>query len=85
MANKQRQLLSVSEVKEITLNGEVISALAIKPSDTVSGYLLYINTADQEITLATFFNEPRLFKRADALLKEANKLGLQSVTFDTTS
>jgi hypothetical protein len=48
--------------------------------------LLRLKFEDGERVMSTYLSDkPRLFKRSDALLKEAEKLGLGSVTFELQS
>ena len=52
-------------------------------SDFVKGHLLYLSGEGKEWVLSTYLSDkPRLFKRADALLKEAANLGLSAVRFE---
>lgn len=50
--------------------------------EAVDGYILKLTIGKEVKTLSTYLSDkPRLFKRSDALLKEAKNLGLKNVNF----
>lgn len=76
------EFITVSELTEMVKNGDAISATAKKVSQ-VEGYYLHLNINATERTLSTYLSDkPRFFRRSDALLKEAAKIGLDFVGFE---
>ncbi len=77
-------LINTSDLKEAISTGDTVHAEAERISG-VDGFVLRVRINDERKTLSTYLSDkPRLFKRSDALLKEARKLGLTSITFDLT-
>jgi hypothetical protein len=78
-------LINTADLKERIASDDVPSAKACSV-EGVEGYLLRLKFEDGERVMSTYLSDkPRLFKRSDALLKEAEKLGLGSVTFELQS
>lgn len=74
-------MINVATVKERIDDGEIFAATAV-PFDSVPGHFLNLKVGSEEYVLSTWRSDvPRLFKRADALLKEAKSLGLTQVLF----
>lgn len=64
--------------KEKTLTGRARSFEGVLSQ----GYLLAVTDGDQEWVVSTYLSDsPKLYKKADALLKEAKKMGVTEVTF----
>lgn len=79
----EAKLINTSELTKQVDSGAQIEATA-KRVENVDGYLLHLVVDGNSLTLSTYLSDnPRLFKRADALLKEATKIGIKSVTFIT--
>jgi len=79
-----KQLINTATLAALVESKADIEAIARKlSSDIVEGFLLHIKSAEDEMVLSTYLSDkPRLFKRSDALLKEATKMGLSSVRFE---
>jgi len=79
-----KQLINTAALAALVESKADIEAIARKlSSDIVEGFLLHIKSAEDEMVLSTYLSDkPRLFKRSDALLKEATKMGLSSVRFE---
>lgn len=75
------ELINTADLTALLQNVASSEAIARK-IEGVEGYTLIINLENRSLLLSTYLtNKPRLFKRADALLKEAKNLGLNSVIF----
>ena len=78
-------LINVSRLAElIQSEAESLTAVAKAFSgDLLQGHLLYISDGHNQWIVSTYLSDkPKLYKRADALLKEAKKLGLSQVSFE---
>jgi hypothetical protein len=74
-------LINVSDLTDYISSHGPTKAWA-KPMKDVGGYCLFVMVGNEERVLSTYLaHNPRLFKRADALLKEAGKMGLAEVSF----
>jgi hypothetical protein len=80
-------LINTADLAALVESKANVEATARKPSsDIVDGFLLHIKSGKNEMVLSTYLSDkPRLFKRSDALLKEATKMGLSSVRFELES
>lgn len=79
MPNK---LINTAALSALVESNQSIEATA-KPFTNVDGYFLAIQAGDEELVLSTYLTDkPRLFKRSDALLKEAKSIGLVKIVFD---
>lgn len=77
-----KKLINVATVKERLEKGDAIKAKALR-CKAAPGYLLHLYDDQEEMILSTWLSDnPRLFKRSDALLKEAENMGLPEVLFD---
>lgn len=77
-----KNLINVADLRKLieTTNNLDISASTI---EGVEGYILNIKTADSSLVLSTYLSDkPRLFKRADALIKEAKNFDIKSIKFE---
>lgn len=77
-------LINTADLKIKIEENEQLSAVA-RPvnSGFTTGYLLHISSESEAWVLSTWRSDkPRLFKRSDALLTEAHKLGLKAVNFE---
>lgn len=75
-------LINVSDLSLLVKSSASVKAIARAP-ESIDGFLLYIESGGEEKLLSTYLSDkPRLFKRSDALLKEAAKIGLSSVCFE---
>lgn len=73
--------LSVSAVKELVQNPDkTLSAIA--KSYSGSGYFLNIIDGEQTFIVSSYRSNMKLYKRSDALLNDAQDMGLKSVTFE---
>lgn len=73
--------LSVSAVKELVQNPDkTLSAIA--KSYSGSGYVLNIIDGEQTFIVSSYRSNMKLYKRSDALLNDAQGMGLKSVTFE---
>ena len=78
----EKSLINVADLRALIEENIDVEAIASE-IDGVEGYLLNLNTIDKKMVLSTYLStKPRLFKRSDALLKEARELGLTSVKFE---
>lgn len=86
-------LINVADLTKLVESGKKIHASAVAIDGVADGYFLdvEIDSKDKKLVkiggqnkrLSTYLSDkPRLFKRADALIKEAKKIGLTSVTFN---
>ncbi|MHA2784528.1 hypothetical protein [Vibrio harveyi] len=77
--------LSVSSVKELVQNRHKNITAIAKPFDGSllqgRGYILNIIDGEDTFVVASYRSNTKLYKRADALLNDANDMGLTSVTF----
>jgi hypothetical protein len=73
--------LSVSAVKELVQNPDKALSAIAKPYSG-SGYVLNIIDGKQTFIVASYRSNMKLYKRADALLNDAQDMGLKSVTFE---
>jgi hypothetical protein len=77
-----KRLVNTADLRILIASKVAIEATAKAP-ESVEGFLLHIKTKKDDMVLSTYLSDkPRLFKRADALLKEATKVGLSSVRFE---
>lgn len=77
----EKSLINVADLRALIDENIDIVAMASE-IEGVEGYILSLKTVDKEMVLSTYLStKPRLFKRSDALLKEARDLGLKSVKF----
>lgn len=78
------RLINTADLTALVKENTKIEAIARSPtSDIVEGYLLFFEAPSETLVLSTYLSDkPRLFKRSDALLKEAGKMGLSSVRFE---
>lgn len=77
------ELINTSSLTELA-NTTTLSAVA-KPFDgtLLQGHFLHVTDGIQEWVVSTYLSDkPKLYKKADALLKEAKKMGLLKVTFE---
>ena len=73
--------LSVSAVKELVQNPDKTLSAIAKPYSG-SGYVLYIIDGEQTFIVASHRSNMKLYKRSDALLNDAQDMGLKSVTLE---
>lgn len=73
--------LSVSAVKELVQNPDK-NLTAIAKSCGGLGFVLYIIDGDLTFLVASYRSNMKIYKRADALLNDAQDMGLKSVTFE---
>jgi hypothetical protein len=77
-----KDLINVSDLRELMKSDSNLD-ISAKTIEGVEGYVLNIKTADNTLVLSTYLSDkPRFFKRADALIKEAKKLNINSVIFE---
>jgi len=77
-----KSLINTADLCAMVESSTAVEAIARTP-ESVEGFLLHLKSGDKEMVLSTYLSDkPRLFKRADALLKEASKMGLPSVCFE---
>lgn len=78
------RLINTADLTALVKDNAEIKAIARSPqNDIVEGYLLFVEAPGESMVLSTYLSDkPRLFKRSDALLKEAGKMGLSSVRFE---
>ena len=77
-----KRLINTADLSTLVASNADIEVIA-RGTDNVEGFLLHIKSGKDEMVLSTYLsNKPRLFKRSDALLKEAQKMGLRRVCFD---
>lgn len=77
-----KKLINVADLRKLI---ESASKLEVSATtiEGVEGYILNIKTVDSSLVLSTYLSDkPRLFKRADALIKEAKSLNIKSITFE---
>jgi hypothetical protein len=79
-------LINTAELRALVAAKTPMVATA-RPMQSVEGFLLFLKKGDDakedEMVLSTYLSDkPRLFKRADALLKEASNNGLTEVLFE---
>ncbi len=67
---------AISEEKHVFFKGEV--------AVYSNGFYARVTVGDEDYILATYLSKPRLFKRADALIKEVAELGISHISFDLT-
>ncbi len=81
------KLINTSDLALLVKEEPSLIATAKTPeSDMIEGYFLHLKCGDEDLVLSTYLSDkPRLFKRSDALLKEAKKLGIGAVTFEIYS
>ncbi len=78
------ELINVSSLTELAQDKTSLTAIA-KPfnGDLLQGHLLHVSDGDSQWVVSTYLSDkPKLYKRADALLKEAKKIGLAQVCFE---
>lgn len=76
-----KKLIKVSDIKELLAHGQAVE-LNAKVAPVGGGYYVDVTVNDEVHLLATYLSKPRLFKRADALLKEMAELGFNELVFD---
>ncbi|MBL4625780.1 MAG: hypothetical protein JKY42_11675 [Flavobacteriales bacterium] len=77
-----KSLINTADLRALIKSDRNVEAIAKTPK-SVDGFVLHLNTSEGEKVLSTHLSEkPRLFKRSDALLKEAGKMGLKKVIFE---
>lgn len=79
-----RKLISVSSLKTLLEDGQEFEASAIKIR-VIKGYFLILREKEgvNSYTLSTWrSSSPKVFKTADALIKEAEGFGFNSVIFE---
>lgn len=77
-------LINTAELRALVAAKTPLVATA-RPMHSVEGFLLFLKQGEDanEMVLSTYLSDkPRLFKRADALLKEASNNGLTEVRFE---
>ena len=77
-----KNFINVADLRKLieSTNNFDVSATTI---EGVEGYILNVKTADSCFVVSTYLSDkPRLFKRADALIKEAKSLNIKSITFE---
>lgn len=83
--SEQAELINVSRLTEMVQSGtETLTAVA-KPinGDLLQGHFLHVSNGMQTWVVSTYLSDkPKHYKRPDALLKEANKIGLSQVLFE---
>ncbi len=73
-------LISTSLVQEKTKN-KVIQCRAIPISADISnGFYLQFSDEGKDFTVCTYLSNPKTYKKADAITKEAVRLGFASIT-----
>lgn len=78
----KKSLINTADLSALIASNTPVKATASAP-EGVEGFLLFIKGQGQEMVLSTYLSDkPRLFKRADALLNEAEKMGLSMVCFE---
>lgn len=79
------ELINVSSLTELAQDDAKQLVATAKPfnGDMRQGHLLHVTDGSQKWVVSTYLSDtPKLYKRADALLKDAKKMGLSSVTFE---
>ncbi|EGQ9333580.1 TPA: hypothetical protein I6715_003368 [Vibrio cholerae] len=79
------ELINVSSLAELILDSTKSLKAVAKPFNggLLQGHLLYISDGHSQWVVSTHLSDKaKLYKRADALLKEAKKLGLSQVSFE---
>lgn len=77
-----KRLVPISELKKLVENNEIKKATARTFKHT-DGHFLELETENETLVLSTYLSDnPRWFKRSDALIKECKKLGLTFLGFD---
>lgn len=79
------ELINVSSLAELIQDKAKSLTAVAKPfsGDLLQGHLLHISDGHTKWVVSTYLSDkPKLYKRADALLKEAKKLGLSQVSFE---
>ncbi len=77
-----KKMINTASLKKLLESNGVVIAFAQSFED-IDGYMLHIESGDNQLVLSTYLSDkPRMFKRADALIKEARNIGLDSVRFD---
>lgn len=77
-----KKLISVSSLKAAIEAGREFAVSASKVG-VIKGYFLNINEGEVEYVLSTWrSSDPKVFKTADNLLKEAESFGFKSVVFE---
>lgn len=74
-------LINVSDLTH-SIKKNLVSDVCAKPTKGIEGFCLYATVNDREMILSTYLStKPRHFKRSDALLKEAMKIGVKEIRF----
>ncbi len=79
------ELINVSSLTELTKDKAKLLTVVAKPfnGELLQGHLLHVSDGQTQWVVSTYLSDkPKLYKRSDALLKEAKKLGLSQVTFE---
>lgn len=78
-------LINTSSLAELIQSHPASLKAVARPfnGDLYQGHLLQITDGDNKWVVSTYLSDKvKLYKRADALLKEAKKLGLSQVCFE---
>ncbi len=77
------ELINTSSLTEMASNKELTAVAKPVKGFMLQGHSLHILDGDKEWIVSTYLSDkPKLYKKADALLKEAKKMGLHKVTFE---
>ncbi len=77
------ELINTSSLTELASNKELTAVAKPVEGFMLQGHSLHVSDGDQEWVVSTYLSDkPKLYKKADALLKEAKKMGLLKVTFE---
>lgn len=77
------ELINTSSLTELASNKELTAVAKPFEGLMLQGHSLHVSDGDQEWVVSTYLSDkPKLYKKADALLKEAKKMGLTKVTFE---
>mgnify|MGYP000176560449 CR=1 FL=1 len=78
-----KSMINTADLRSLVESDSAVEAVAVKAPEGIDGYLLQLFSGSDEMVLSTYLSDkPRLFKRADALLKEAGNMELSSVRFE---
>jgi len=79
--NNAKTLINTAALTAYAKEHGQVPAIALG-IESIEGYILQVDLDGQINVLSTYLSDkPRVFKRADALLKEAKKMGLTTVSF----
>ena len=73
-------LINTSDLTKLIAEGKATIVAKAHPVSGIDGWIMVLFIDDVKKTLSTYLSDkPRFFKRSDALLKEAENMGLPSV------